>query len=494
MKKRIGLISLGIVLALSMGACGKKEAPPQKGEGMEALKEKLNETKNDIESDTSSESMEDDGDEYEPEKKKETSGKYYKTNEEVVMFESEATIEETLIADESGVKITAKSLYYDDYEPKITFEIENNSDEAILVRSSSTNDNGNAINGYMVDALFMSEDIEPGKKSKTSMYIDSDELMRLGIKDIAEISLFFEVDDADYQTIFTCNKTIETSIADSYDYSKESYSDAVQNEYVADYLMYDLEYYADDVAYDNEGVQIVSEAMADEDFEGNTLLLEFANNSDQKKNIAISDIEINGVAVYGYTWTYRALLPGKKSVDDISFDYIIDEEFIKELGIKEIGSIAFNVALEDPETEELGEGKRVEIVLPDKSSDADIKGEEVLNENGIKLISVGMMENPGDYDDDINMLFLVENNTDKTVYASTNYGDSSVNDYMGTIYCSDIKILPGGKGFLNAYISESDMEEFEIGSIDDIEKVELAFTVIDTEWNDIVESTVTLEY
>ena len=256
MKKRIGLISLGIVLALSIGACGKKEAPPQKGESMEALKEKLNETKNDIESDTSSESMEDDGDEYEPEKKKETSGKYYKTNEEVVMFESEATIEETVIADESGVKITAKGLYYDDYEPKITFEIENNSDEAILVRSISTNDNGNAINGYMVDALFMSEDIEPGKKSKTSMYIDSDELMRLGIKDIAEISLFFEVDDADYQTIFTCNKTIETSIADSYDYSKESYSDAVQNEYVADYLMYDLEYYADDVVYDNEGVQI----------------------------------------------------------------------------------------------------------------------------------------------------------------------------------------------------------------------------------------------
>ena len=241
MKKRIGLISLGIVLALSMGACGKKEAPPQKGEGMEALKEKLNETKNDIESDTSSESMEDDGDEYESEKKKETSGKYYKTNEEVVMFESEATIEETVIADESDVKITAKSLYYDDYEPKITFEIENNSDEAILVRSISTNDNGNAINGYMVDALFMSEDIEPGKKSKTSMYIDSDELMRLGIKDIAEISLFFEVDDADYQTIFTCNKTIETSIADSYDYSKESYSNAVQNEYVADYLQYDLE-------------------------------------------------------------------------------------------------------------------------------------------------------------------------------------------------------------------------------------------------------------
>ena len=105
-----------------------------------------------------------------------------------------------------------------------------------------------------------------------------------------------------------------------------------------------------------------------------------------------------------------------------------------------------------------------------------------------------MMENPGDYNDDINMLFVVENNTDKTIYASTNHGDSSINDYMGTIYCSDIKILPGGKGFLNTYISESDMEEFEISSIDDIEKVELAFTVIDTEWNDIVESTVTLEY
>lgn len=72
------------------------------------------------------------------------------------------TIDETLILDEKGIRITAKSIDYDDwFEPEIKLLIENDSDTDLTIQCRNA-----SVNGYMVDTVF-SCDVSSGKKRMT---------------------------------------------------------------------------------------------------------------------------------------------------------------------------------------------------------------------------------------------------------------------------------------------------------------------------------------
>ena len=65
-------------------------------------------------------------------------------------FKKTATIDETVLVDENGVKITAKELVYGNYAVELTLIIENNSDKDLSFIANSIGYSCNSINGYMV--------------------------------------------------------------------------------------------------------------------------------------------------------------------------------------------------------------------------------------------------------------------------------------------------------------------------------------------------------
>ena len=82
----------------------------------------------------------------------------------------EITINETILVDDAGVKITAKSLDVDGlFGPEIKLLIENNSGEDLTFQSRNA-----SVNGYMVETM-MSVDVTNGKKANdTLIFLDYD--------------------------------------------------------------------------------------------------------------------------------------------------------------------------------------------------------------------------------------------------------------------------------------------------------------------------------
>ena len=65
-------------------------------------------------------------------------------------FQTGAGIEETVLVDQDGIRITATELTYTGNRPELHVRLENNTDETLKFISGSIGYNVNAVNGYMV--------------------------------------------------------------------------------------------------------------------------------------------------------------------------------------------------------------------------------------------------------------------------------------------------------------------------------------------------------
>lgn len=114
---------------------------------------------------------------------------------DTALFAPTATMEETVLVDESNVKITATGLEYTDYDVTLSLTIENNTDQDLSFRSGTSGYSCNSINGYMVDDGYLNADVTAGKKTNETVSFNVDELTLLGLTDIADIELGFSITD-----------------------------------------------------------------------------------------------------------------------------------------------------------------------------------------------------------------------------------------------------------------------------------------------------------
>ncbi|NCE63169.1 hypothetical protein D1159_00890 [Pseudoflavonifractor sp. 524-17] len=100
--------------------------------------------------------------------------------------ETKITIEETVLVDKGGVKITAKSLSTDEiFGAELKLLIENNSGKDLTIQCRNA-----SVNGYMVEPM-MSVDIVNGRKANDAItFMDSD-FDACGITAIEEVELSF---------------------------------------------------------------------------------------------------------------------------------------------------------------------------------------------------------------------------------------------------------------------------------------------------------------
>ena len=129
--------------------------------------------------------------------------------------------------DESGIKITAKSLTFSNFSgPTLNVLIENNSGIDVTVQCRNA-----SVNGYMVDTI-MSEDVLNDKKANSSIIFLKDSLKDNNISTIADLEFSFIAFSSGNKERFLENTKVKlnTSAAATYEYTFDDSGDLIYNE------------------------------------------------------------------------------------------------------------------------------------------------------------------------------------------------------------------------------------------------------------------------
>lgn len=228
------------------------------------------------------------------------------------------TISETVLLDEAGVKITAKSLEMNSLlGPEIKLLIENTSGINLTVQARNV-----SVNGYMIEPI-MSVDIVSGKKANDSIIFSESDLDLCGIKTIADIELSFHIFSTDDWETYLDSKPIQlkTTAADTYTYTFDDSGEDV---------------------YNSNDVKIVIKGLSENDsILGPGIIVYIYNNSQKNITVQTRDISINGFMVDAVFSS--DVVAGKHRVDSITFfSSDLEENGITQIETAELSFHIFN--------------------------------------------------------------------------------------------------------------------------------------------------------
>ena len=306
MKKATKLISVLLILALFFAmAIGSGDDKDEKDNSVKTPSSVTTEGKPD-----SNDSKVNNADKTEPKATKQPVAKATK--------EPSISIEEAVLLDQNGIKITVKSLNTNGiFGPELKMLFENSSEQNVTIQARNT-----SVNGYMIEPM-MSVDIASGKKANDSMTLSSSELERAGIKTIADIEFNFHVFNSDsWNDLFNSDTIkIETSAAKDYQYSFDNSGDQV---------------------YNSNGIEVVIKGLSKEDsWLGKEIAVYISNESSKNVTIQVRDVSVNGFMVDPiFSCDVTA---GKHAVDTITISSTdLEKNEIKDIESIELSFHIFN--------------------------------------------------------------------------------------------------------------------------------------------------------
>ncbi len=231
------------------------------------------------------------------------------------------TIEEAVVFDEDGIKITAKEYTSDSiWGDGVKFLIENDTDQNIRVGCNAL-----IVNNYMITDLFSTE-VAAGKKTNETMNLSSSQLKAAGIDVIGQIEVYFHIYDSDtYDTIIDTDCIlIKTSLYDQMDTTVDDEGE---------------------VLYDEGGIKIVGKYADDSDFWGAAVLLYIENNSGRNISIRTDNVSINGFTFDSAIFS-STIYDGKRAYDDIT---LFSSE-LEENDIKSVEEVTLTFRIIDPDS------------------------------------------------------------------------------------------------------------------------------------------------
>lgn len=232
------------------------------------------------------------------------------------------TIEETVLFDQEGVRVTAQGIANDDFWGKaLNVLVENNSDKNIGIQCNSL-----VINNYMITDLF-SASVAIGKKSNEAITLYSSSLEAAGIDTISEIAVSFHVfDDESYETLFDTEEiVIQTSAYGTVDQPALDDGKELLN---------------------NGGIRIVGKYVDEDTFLGTGVLLFLENKSEADVLVQCDNMSINGFMVEPLFSTQ--VNQGRMALSTIE---ILDSD-LEENNITEVQDIELVFNIINPETYE----------------------------------------------------------------------------------------------------------------------------------------------
>ena len=424
-------------------------------------------------------------------------------------FLREATIEETVVADEDQFRITATSLE----GTKLNFLLENKSDKTLEFTTMETNGLVQTVNGYGCgnEGSGFSEEVDPGASVETDMSFAW--APDLGIKAIADIQTGIRVsDDESYDVIAYVPCHLETSEA-GYDYSGESFQKEVQELADDENTRRKPLYFTDDVDFDCCGIRILSAALIEEP-NWTKLYLELENTTDENlyfypKSQAFNDLFLSG------SFSGVLVPAGKKAVSsENKIDRALDEETARLFGIEEISKVtiigAVTTDIEDNTINQSGTlgAAPFTIKLKDGNDSAfSYQGAgEVLNNEGIVVEPVGIIG--GQDKEPIQFLFAVTNNSGKDISIDIDC-ETEIDPALGMMIAKDTKVngvgtmlfggtddlLPdGATGILSAVLDWSQFEACGVKGAADVKDMDAVLVIKDAENNILSKKNISVSY
>ncbi len=243
-----------------------------------------------------------------------SSGKAEEANSEAI------TVEEQVLVDEAGIKITATGYETDSiWGDGIKLLLENESDKTVTVGCNAL-----IVNDFMISDLFVSE-VAPGKKANETMHLSSTALKAAGIDSVGQVEIYFHIYNSDDWTDVV-NPDVVTIKTSAYDHMDTS----------ADDSGFEL--------FNEDGIRIVGKTVDENSFWGTAILLYIENNSGKNVGINVDDMSINGFMMTPYFST--TVYDGKKAFEDIT---IMSSE-LESNGISSIEEVELKFHIYDVET------------------------------------------------------------------------------------------------------------------------------------------------
>ena len=228
------------------------------------------------------------------------------------------TLQETVIYDDQGIKITVKELLAGWSGPELKVLVENNTTHNIVFSGSEFIVNGVTISGHAYI------DVAAGKKTNDTITIYDDDLEVAGIQSLATIQgMDFRVYDSDsYVDLFDVAFTLTTSIATTH----------VQN--IDD---------SGDVLFEKSGVTVIAKKLH-EDWLGYTVVLFVRNDTGKEIIVNADDISVNGFTITG--WLYDHVYTNSVRFCEIT----ISSSSLAENDIEKIETVTFTIDIIDADT------------------------------------------------------------------------------------------------------------------------------------------------
>lgn len=230
------------------------------------------------------------------------------------------TIEEQVLLDKEGIKVTALEYATDSiWGDGVKLLVENNTDTNYTVSCEAL-----IVNDCMITDLFSSS-VAAGKKSNETLYLSSSELEASGIEVIGKIEVYFRVYNSDNWNGFLSGEyaEIKTSLYDSMSTAKKD--DGTE-------------------LFNSNGVRIVGKSVDEKTFWGKALLLYCENTSGQNVTISVDDMSVNGFMVHPYFVT--TIYNGKMVIDAID----LFSSDLESNGITSIENIELNFRIYNSDT------------------------------------------------------------------------------------------------------------------------------------------------
>ena len=233
------------------------------------------------------------------------------TAEEAAPAGGAVTIEEQVLVDQDGIRVTATEYVTGGFlGDSIKLLVENNSDKDYTIGCDAL-----IVNDYMIGDLFASE-IAAGKKANETIDLYSSELKAAGIDNVGKIEIYFHAYDSDWNNLFeNVYAEIHTSAFDSMDTQ------------------------ADDSGmelFNGNGIRIVGKTVDENSFWGTAILLYCENTCGKNVCISVEDMSVNGFMMDPFFATN--VYDGKKSIQEITlFSSELEEngiESIEEVELK----------------------------------------------------------------------------------------------------------------------------------------------------------------
>ena len=411
-----------------------------------------------------------------------------KAPDPIPVFVLQPTIEETVLFEQDGIRITAKDLTYKNSRAVLRLLLENETAKELSFYSNTLAYSCNSVNGHMFSYGYINEDVAAGSSMETTIYIPGDELSLYRITDIADLELGFKITGEDNFELETGPCPLQTSLSDSYDYSIVSFQEGIQEpRNLYDYGYQIISQAAEEI-YNQLDLLIRAESILTTE-DGETVInLEVENQGTEMKNLTLGDISVNGIIVESGNWTSQTINPGKTGSLNLVINNLLDQSVWEATGIDTFSSIAFGLTQKDAQFNTIADQEYISLTL---ASDAGFTpGTEIYRDDYIAVYKQGILPDESEYDDDYHIILVYENLTDQELTITSPYDGFSINGSSEAQASTPWIALPAESFLLDDMrVYSYSFEDIGIANWDDVSEATLTIEIKNTDSFNTLEET-----